>query len=146
MINKRIVFACLLSVRIFTCFFLGSCKTIHIKVAIKQNSLFAEPNLPQLIFIILISSLTMSAFTVLWNKSKYEQLFFNKFSMIKLISNLTHCPNDPWRFVVPKQIDKYPDGRFTGLNAWLWLVRILQEMENIIYNSTISCLYTQLFG
>jgi len=64
-IKKKIVPACILGVQLFTCFFLGSCKTIHMKVAIKQNSLFAEPNLPQLIFIILISSLTMSAFTVL---------------------------------------------------------------------------------
>lgn len=139
---REIVSACLLSVQSFTCFFLGSCKTIHIKVAIKQNSLFAEPNLPQLIFIILISSLTMSAFTVLWNKSKYGRLFSNKLSMIKQISNLTHCPNDPRRFVVPKQIDKYPDGRFTGFNARLWLVGILQEMENVIYNRTISGFHT----
>lgn len=56
---------CLLNIQSFTCFFSGSCRAIHMKVAIKQNSLFAEPNFPQLIFIILISSLTISAFTVL---------------------------------------------------------------------------------
>lgn len=135
--------ACLLNIQSFTCFFLGSCKAIHMKVAIKQNSLFAEPNFPQLIFIILISSLTISAFTVLWNKPKYG---WNKIYQTLNKYFKTHCPNDPWCFVVPKQVDEYPDGRFTGLDARLWLVRILKKMENVIYDCPVSRLHTQLFG